>query len=87
MVVGSWTGNTHPYVNDVYNYNLQKSRAIIFLTTSDLKLIGVKYWFQADPYSSSPQVIGYDVAVSEGDGSIYITGSHSFGHTRKSDAS
>jgi len=30
VVVGSWTGNTHPYVNDVKNYNLQKSRAFIF---------------------------------------------------------
>jgi hypothetical protein len=88
VVVGSWEGNNHPLgtaEGSANNYDFNMRRAFIFQTTSDLRLTHARYWFQSDTYMSA-EVIAYDVATSEADGSIYITGSHSYAHTRKRDS-
>jgi hypothetical protein len=49
-----------------------------------LQLIGVKEFHnEGTVYSTSNyDIVAYDVAIAEGDGSIYITGSLASGHTR-----
>jgi hypothetical protein len=71
VVVGKVWGNAR------WDYDWQKSNALIMLVDHSLNQLLTKTWtFWSDPYSSwtSLQVEARDVAVAESDGSIYVTG-------------
>lgn len=58
-------------------------QALLIYTDSSLNLIGVKeFHVKGSEFTTSVDIIAYDVAVAEADGSIFVTGELNGGHTR-----